>query len=157
MSARLLRSDAGGYSLVEVMASIVILTLAIIPMVGMFDMGLNTAARSGNYDEARALAKKHREMVSSLPYATAKANVPNAPCTFDGSGLCESVNRQDPDATFSEYRYTIRKQFVELDGAAAGFVNSSQDQGYTRVSVVVGWGDAGFDDTTYTATSIKAK
>ena len=29
-----------GYSLVEVMASIIILSLAILPMVGMFDMGL---------------------------------------------------------------------------------------------------------------------
>ncbi len=157
MSARLLKSDAGGYSLVEVMVSIVILTLAIIPMVGMFDMGLDSAVRGGNYDGARALAKKQMEVVRSLPYATARANVPNAPCTFNGSGLCESLNRQDPDATFSEYRYTLRKQFVELDGAAAGFVDSSQDQGYMRVSVVVGWGGAGFDETTYTATSIKAK
>ncbi len=45
-----------GYSLVEVMASIIILTLAIIPMVGMFDMGLQSATRGSNYDKSRALA-----------------------------------------------------------------------------------------------------
>ncbi len=44
--------DETGYSLVEVIASIIILSIAIIPMVGMFDMGLNAATSSGNYDTA---------------------------------------------------------------------------------------------------------
>ena len=35
-------SEESGYSLVEVMASIVLLSIAIIPMVAMFDVGLRT-------------------------------------------------------------------------------------------------------------------
>jgi prepilin-type N-terminal cleavage/methylation domain-containing protein len=49
-----LKNEAG-YSLVEVMASIIILAVAILPMVGMFDMGLTSATRGSNYDKARAL------------------------------------------------------------------------------------------------------
>jgi Tfp pilus assembly protein PilV len=157
--------DESGYSLVEVMASIMILTIAIIPMVGMFDMGLNSAVRGSDYDKARSLAKKQMEIVQSLPYATAKANVPNAPCTFNGSGLCEAANLQDPDSEFSKFRYTMRKQFVEfretpcvhLDGSKTNFCEINQDEGYMRVTVVVGWGGVNFDETTYTTTSIKAK
>ena len=149
--------DESGYSLVEVIASIIILSIAIIPMVGMFDMGLNSAVRGSDYDTARALAKKQMEIVQSLPYATVKSSVPNAPCTFDGSGLCEAANRQDPESEFSNFRYTLRKQYVDLNSSATGFVNSNHNEGYMQVTVIVGWGGAGFNDTTYTTTSIKAK
>ena len=50
-----------------------ILTIAIIPMVGMFDMGLKSATTAGNYDGARALANANLEKVRSLSYADAKA------------------------------------------------------------------------------------
>ena len=73
MFRRHLREEAG-YSLVEVMASIIILAIAIIPMVGMFDMGLNAATTSSNYDKARALANSNMEKVRSLPYSTAQVS-----------------------------------------------------------------------------------
>lgn len=57
-----------GYSLVEVMASIVILTIAIIPMVSMFDMGLKAATKGGSYDQARVLANERLEEVKALPF-----------------------------------------------------------------------------------------
>ena len=154
---RRLLSEKAGYSLVEVMASIVILSIAIIPMVGMFDMGLTAAVRGSDYDKAHSLAKKQMEIVQSLPYATAKTNVPNAPCSFDGSGLCEAADRQDPDSEFAKFRYTIRKQFVGLNGGETEFEASSQDEGYMRITVVVGWGGVDFDETTYTTESVKAK
>lgn len=137
------------------MASIIILSIAIIPMVGMFDMGLNAATRGSNYDKARSLAKKQMEIAQSLSYAGVKNNFPNAPCTFDGSGLCEATNLTDPDAEFSNFRYTIRKQYVELSGT--NFVNNNNDEGYMQITVIVGWGGASFNDTTYTTTSVKAK
>ena len=55
-----------GYSLVEVMASIIILALAILPMVGMFDMGLQSATRGSNYDKSRALANLKLEEAKSI-------------------------------------------------------------------------------------------
>lgn len=57
-----------GYSLMEVMVAIVILAVAIIPMVGMFDMGLKSATLGGNYDKARALANAKVEEARTLPF-----------------------------------------------------------------------------------------
>ncbi len=61
--------DAGqsGYSLVEVLTAVVILSLAILPMVGMFDAALRAAVRGGNYDGARARANEKLEEVRALP------------------------------------------------------------------------------------------
>jgi hypothetical protein len=149
-----LKSESG-YSLVEVMASIMILTIAIIPMVGMFDMGLRTATTGSNYDKARALAQKQLENTQSLPYGTVKTDFPSAaPCAFDGSGLCESSNLQDPE--FPNFRYTIRKQYVQLN-ASGTFVNTGEDKGMMRVTVVVGWGGTSFNDNSYTASGLEAR
>ena len=61
-------SEESDYSLAEVMASIFLLSIAIIPMVAMFDVGLRTATKGGNYDQARALANKRLEEVKALTY-----------------------------------------------------------------------------------------
>lgn len=60
--------DESGYSLVEVMVAIMILSIAIIPMVGMFDLGLKSVTASGDYDKARALANAKLEAAKALPY-----------------------------------------------------------------------------------------
>lgn len=146
-----------GYSLPEVMVSILILSIAIIPMVGMFDAGLRAAVVGSNYDKGRALAKKQLEITQSLPYGTVRTNLPNAPCTFDSTGLCVSADRTDPDSQFSSFRYTIRKQYVTLNAPGTQFVNSDRDRGLMRITVVVGWGGASFNERQYTTDSIKAR
>ena len=155
MSAERLKEESG-YSLVEVLASIVILAIAILPMFAMFDTGLNSATRGSNYDKGRALANKQLEQASSLSYGTVRTNFPNAPCTFDNSGLCEVENLQDPNGEFDNFRYAIRKQYVEPNGN--GFVNADDDTGMMQVTVEVGWGGgAAFNATTYTATTLKVR
>ncbi len=57
-----------GYSLAEVMVAILILAIAIIPMVGMFDAGLRASVTGSNYDKARSLANERLERVRALPY-----------------------------------------------------------------------------------------
>ena len=47
-------ADGTGSSLVEVSVAMVVLTLAVVPMVGMLEAGLRAAAASGDYDAARA-------------------------------------------------------------------------------------------------------
>src|SRR5919107_4734780 len=74
MPVKRLREEFG-YSLVEVMVSIIILAVAIIPMVGMFDMGLNLAIKGSNYDKARALANLKLEQAKSLPFDTSDVTV----------------------------------------------------------------------------------
>ncbi len=71
---RKLAREESGYSLVEVIVSIFILAAAILPMVGMFDMGLKAATRGGNYDAARALANKNLDKVRSLPWDDVQTN-----------------------------------------------------------------------------------
>ncbi len=177
MTRKLLKDEAG-YSLVEVMASIILLTVAIIPMVGMFDMSLNAATRASNHDIARALANKQLEQSQSLPYNTVRTSFPNAPCTFDGSGLCEAQDLfvpEDPndpdddvdgdglDDEYDVFRYAIRKQYVEPNiDPITGEVSypdsvDGSDTGLMQVSVEVGWGGDAFDDNTYTAADIKAR
>jgi prepilin-type N-terminal cleavage/methylation domain-containing protein len=65
-----------GYSLVEVMVAIMILAIAIIPMVGMFDAGLRAATQGGDYDRARALANAKMEDVRALSYKDLVATYP---------------------------------------------------------------------------------
>lgn len=62
-----LRGESG-YSLVEVMVAIMILAIAIIPMVGMFEAGLRAAVTGSNYDRARAIAGEELEEIKALPF-----------------------------------------------------------------------------------------
>jgi prepilin-type N-terminal cleavage/methylation domain-containing protein len=61
--------NEAGYSLVEVMVAIMILAIAIIPMVSMFDAGLRAAVLGGNYDTARAIANEELEEIRALPFS----------------------------------------------------------------------------------------
>ncbi len=154
---RSLHKEERGYSLIEVMVSIMILAIAIIPLVAMFDMGLNAASRASNYDKARALAKEQLESAQSLPYGTVKTNFPNMPCTFNASGLCAPISRRNPGGDLSAFRYKVSKQYVRLNDSGTTFVNTNTDRGMMRVTVVVGWGGPNFDEKTYTATALKAR
>ena len=72
------------------MVSIIILAIAILPMVGMFDMGLNSATTGSNYDKARALANLKMEEAKSLPFATVRGRL--------------SGEREPPTAARATYR-----------------------------------------------------
>lgn len=117
-----------GYSMVEVMAAIMILALAILPMVGMFDAALRVAVLGGNYDRARALANEKLEEVRALPYR-------------QPGGAADSVIEEYPPAspatgTEDIFTYTVRTQFVD-----AGFSNpgDSSPTPQMRVEVEVEW------------------
>jgi Tfp pilus assembly protein PilV len=74
LNRRLIREEMG-YSLVEVMVSIIILAVAIIPMVSMFDAGLRAAALGGNYDRGRAIAVEELEEIRALPFSGTPGSV----------------------------------------------------------------------------------
>jgi hypothetical protein len=144
-------------------------------MFAMFDTGLHSATRGSNHDKARALANKQLDQAQSLSYGTVRTSFPNAPCAFDGSGLCVVGNlevppEEDPDDPddpdddldddglhdeFEHFRYAIQKQYVEPSGN--GFVNAEDDTGMMQITVVVGWGGDNFNDVTYTATTLKVR
>ena len=80
---RIVARDSG-YSIVDVMVAIVVLTIAVVPRVGMFDAALRAVDASGEYDEARTCAVQTLEQVKSLPYETIEAGV----------GVCEPSGRR---------------------------------------------------------------
>lgn len=113
--------EENGYSLVEVMVSIVILSIAIIPMVSMFDMGLKTAVLGGNYDKGRALANEKLEEIKALDYSQVQAKYPT-PGTS-----------QPPDVGI--YKFEVITSYCKPDLSACNEPSGS----YIKVDVKVLW------------------
>ena len=146
MFHKLLKTESG-YSLVEVMASIIILAIAIIPMVGMFDMGLHSATRGSNYDRARALANLEMEKAKSLSFAEVEDNFPEGTAYGD-----PAVWLPGPGEDFAGLDYRIEKQYMEqpptdsegdpvdLSGEEP-FESSDTPTDLIRITVTVRWGD----------------
>jgi hypothetical protein len=108
-----------GYSIVEVMVAIVVLTIAIVPMAGMFDAALRAADASGEYDEARTCAVQALEQVKSLPYESVEA----------GGGVCEPSGLR--------YEMATRPVGTDLRG-------TSGDEGLTMVTITVDSGGSSY-------------
>jgi len=161
---RSLHKEERGYSLIEVMVSIMILAIAILPMVSMFDMGLTSATKGSQYDKARALANLKLEQAKSLPYETVRTNFPSEATSNKGapgaSGTITSssvTNAQDSQV-LQGFSYTVTKQYLVQPPGAPGSdsmdyqgSNSATDTKLLRVTVTVSW--AG---NTYTTTGAVA-
>ena len=106
------------YSLVEVVVAIVVLTVAVLPMVGVFEAALRAATTSGDYDRARACANQKLEQAKILPYEVVKAG--------PSGGVCEP----------SGFGYAVGTEFVDQD-----LQNVGDDRGLMKVTVTVEWGD----------------
>ena len=119
-----------GYSLVEVLAAIVVLTVAIIPMVGMFDAALRAVTASGDYDAARACAGQELEQIKSLPYEAVGGGPPG--------GACET----------SGFAYEVNMEFVDAE-----LQRVEEDRGLAKVRVTVRW-DGG---DSYSATGVLSR
>jgi hypothetical protein len=131
-----------GYSLVEVMASIIILTLAILPMVGMFDLGLQTATRGSNYDKSRALANLKLEEAKSLPFASLQDNFPVAGSTPDATSGYYDSGFIPASAPFTNFQYRIEKQYMQkpTEGSVE-WEPSGTPTDLIRITVTVQWAD----------------
>jgi len=129
-----------GYSLVEVLVAILILSLSILPMVGMFDAALRAATLGGNYDRARALANEKLEEVRALPYS-------------DPGGAADSVTERYPPATpvrgtEGVFEYTVRTGFVDMGFSSSG---DSSPTSQMRVEVEVEWQGKSYSATGFVA------
>ncbi|MBX6764338.1 MAG: prepilin-type N-terminal cleavage/methylation domain-containing protein [Rubrobacteraceae bacterium] len=153
--------EESGYTMIEVLVSILLLSIAIIPMAAMFDTGLKTALLGGNYDRARALAQKELAQAQVLyypnllkesssdgppltPYFPDCAGSANAPAAFDSSGLSDTTGCTDPN--FSGMTYEVKKQFLKPPDDCGGDLtssacDSSQNLGLMRITIIVRWGD----------------
>ena len=94
----------------------VVLTVAVVPMVGMFDAAIGAADTSADYDKARTCAVQKLEHLKSLPYEVVEGGLPG--------GVC------DP----SRFGYTIATRSIGTD-----LGDDSGEEGLTMVTVTVDW------------------
>ena len=146
-----------GYSLVEVMVAIMILSIAIIPMVGMFDVGLKSVSASGNYDKARALANAKLEEAKALPYnkpgGSADSllerykplNEPGAPAGL-GAGSAVSCDQTPFDCE-------VKTNYVNISNLDAP-VSPAARTSWIKVEVAVEW-ESG--SKSYATTGLKVR
>jgi hypothetical protein len=118
---------------VEVSVAMVILTLAVLPMVGMLEAGLRAATASGELDAARAIANERLEEARALPY--------NRPGGASDSAVERYAPPGPPDATEGDLAVSVRTRFV--DERLLGPANSSST-GQMLVEVVVTWDDRSY-------------
>jgi prepilin-type N-terminal cleavage/methylation domain-containing protein len=157
--------DGRGYSLIEVMVSIIILGLAILPMIGMFDMSLNGVTASSHYDKARTLANLKLEEAKNLPFTDVEGNFPDAGVStpYDGSDWFT-----EPGADFANFQYTVYKDYMEepnpADTAASRNFDPSPGGASTdliRLRVEVRWGEDnggdGLPDKSFTTFGLVAR
>ncbi len=135
------------------MVSIVILAVAIIPMVGMFDAGLKAADTSGDYDKARALANLMLEQAKGLPYEEVRDAFPVASATPGDSGWRSYAGPNSAD--FSGFEYRVDKQYLDRPDPASAvqsFSNNAGDDGLVKLTITVRWDEG----KTYSTTGVVA-
>lgn len=131
-------AEETGSSIVEVTVAMVVLTLAIVPMVGMLEAGFRAATSSGEYDAARALAGSELEAARALPYSRPGGAADSAVERYAPPG--------PPDAT--ENGFTVSMQTSFVDGELSRTTGSPTGQ--MRVEVLVEWeGDRSYSTTGY--------
>jgi hypothetical protein len=142
--------EESGYSLIEVLASMVLLTIAIIPMLGMFDTGLRGITTSSNYEKVRALANLKMEEAKSLPFDSADNAIQDVKDNFpepaggtlstynEGPGLERSDPKAEPGFPNS-MTYVIDKQHMQQPTASGNWNTSGTPTGLIRVTVRVNW------------------
>jgi prepilin-type N-terminal cleavage/methylation domain-containing protein len=133
-----------GYSLVEVMVAIMILAIAIIPMVGMFDAALRASVTGSNYDRARTLANERLEEVRALPYKS-----PDPPSAGTANSVVEKYAPPGPAPGIQGlFTYTVGTKYVDAD--LSNPANSPKTP-QMRVEVTVGWQGHSYTTTGYVA------
>lgn len=111
----------------------VVLTLAVLPVVGVLEAGLRAATASGELDAARALANEKLEEARALPYSR------------PGGARDSAVERYappgPPDAVEGGLAVSVRTAFV--DGRLADPADAPPT-GQMRVQVTVAWDDRSY-------------
>ena len=142
-------SDESGYSLVEVIASILVMAIAIIPMVAMFDTGLNLATSGSNYDKARMLADANLERVRSLSYSQARITYTPTNATPVAGPIVPCNESMLPAGEQAVFDCDVETTYVD------GELNPSSTSINRMLMVVtVTWGP---NDTTYTTSGLVAR
>ncbi len=144
---KLLKEEAG-YSLVEVMVAIMLLSIAIIPMVSMFDAGLRAAVLGGNFDQARSIAGEELEEVRALPFRIDGGPADSVVEIYPPGG--GAVACTGPIAT--GFGCQVQTTYVRVDSSSV--VADSAARSMMEVKVTVTWNGG---SKSYTTTGLTSK
>ncbi len=139
--------NEAGYSLVEVMVAIMLLGLAIIPMVSMFDAGLRAAVLGGNYDQARAIASEQLEEADALPF-----NNPD-PAANSIEEIYPPGTRPCTPPIDSRYSCEVRTVYTSLGPVNVEELPGATSGAMMKLTVTVSWTGGG----SYNATGLVSK
>jgi hypothetical protein len=129
------------------MVAIMILAVAIIPMVSMFDAGLRAAVLGSNYDTARAFANEKLEEVKALSFNEVLARYPEDATPIPN---CSPAPPSGSPVTSCK----ISTDYVRLTSSDVSSTNGVGDYATTiiQVTVTVQWNNG-----SYTTTGLIAK
>lgn len=136
--------EESGYSLVEVVVAIMLLGLAIIPMVGMFDAGLRAAVLGSNHDKGRALASEELAEIQALPYSDPGGSANSVVEIYppgSGSTTCTGTIPSSLDDC------RVSTTYVRL--GSSGIVADPDAKTMMRVEITVTW-----DSNSYSTTGL---
>jgi prepilin-type N-terminal cleavage/methylation domain-containing protein len=140
--------DESGYSLVEVMVAIMLLALAIIPMVGMFDAGLRAVTQGSSYDKARAIANGELEEIKSQDFSKIVSSYP----PVNGSPAGGSVACSAPIE--SGFGCQVRTSYVASRTTSPPRIEAdSNARTMVEIAVTVTWGS----NNSYSTTGLVSK
>ncbi len=123
------------------MVAIMILAIAIIPMVSMFDAGLRAAVSGSNYDQARALANEKLEESKALSFSEVLARYPE--------GATTSCN--PAPLAGSPFTCQVTTEYMRIGPSV--IETASYETTLVQVTVTVDWASGG----PYTATGLIAE
>lgn len=139
------------------MVAIMLLALAIIPMVNMFDMGLRGATQGSSYDTARAFANAKLEQAKSLSYAQVRDSFPRTGDTTPSPSTPATISTES--GLPSGFSYSLSKQYLARPGTptTSTSVNlnpgGTTDTGIIEMTVTVRWGS----NNSYSTTGVVSK
>ncbi len=143
---RKLANEESGYSLVEVIVSIFILAAAILPMVGMLDMGLKSATTNGNYDAARALANTNLDKVRALSWSADTSTYQPTNATNP------AVSTRSVSCSQGVFTCNVKTTYLDPNTFNASDPASTLATNVMQIDVTVTW-----QGKTYTTTGLKTK
>lgn len=132
--------EEGGYSLVEVMVAILLLSIAIIPMAGMFDAGLRAAILGGNYDRGRAIASEELAEIQSLPFSR-----PNTPAVdsvteiYSPNGDLSGTGVNCTPPVDSAFDCKVKATYVRYDVPTSKYIGDPAAKTMIKATVTVKW------------------
>jgi len=143
------RPSQDGFTLVELMASLTVMSVGILAATRVMDTSFYVASQGGNRARAVALATREAEAMRAVPYDSLgfSPTQPGYATVFEGGTTVVVASPQiqptGPDQTTAGETYHFQREIVWADAAAAGNPTSTFSQAYKHVTAIVTWADHG--------------